>query len=304
MGVLLPAAAAAEIVVPEGYVIERVADGLNGPEGMALTGAGRLAIVEAQDVPPGAPQELRLSVLNRAGKTVSTVVGPGPGCCWVDVVRDPGRGYFATQIFSRGVQRIGFNGEVGEFLGTSRAAVGIALDETYDDLYVSTAGGALFFGGKIERLDVFGNRSDFRINTRAVGLEVTDGRVLLAAVKQRLTDAGVFDNQVVAYDLVTDEETVLASDLGTDIGFLTVGGEGEIYVSDTQEGVVRRLVPDGAGGYTAEIFVSGLTTSSVRYPGDETEPRAYSWKGLAFAPDGRLYVTDYGAGALYVISEE
>ncbi len=76
-----------------------------------------------------------------------------------------------------------------------------------------------------------------------------------------------------------------------------MGRQGEIFVSDADEGEIRRLVPLASGDYAVELFATGFSDGSVRFPD-------LSFLGLAVAPDGRLYASDYGAGKVYVIDED
>ncbi len=50
-------------------------------------------------------------------------------------------------------------------------------------------------------------------------------------------------------------------------------------------------MPLASGEYHVELFASGFSDTSLRSPG-------LSFLGLAVAPDGRLYASDFGAGEL------
>ncbi|MCH9647295.1 MAG: hypothetical protein K0U98_03590 [Deltaproteobacteria bacterium] len=281
----------AQVVVPAGYSVEEVAAGLDGPEGMALVGAGQIFVCEAQaNQLPGLPVKSDLTRVRRNGKT--TTLSSGSGTTWVDVARDPSGGLFVTQLGGGlgGVQQIHPNGSPGWFVPTGNLT-GIAYDGATGDLYVGRTSGSIL------RIDAAGSVSTFRSSTRADGLIVTDDRILLAAVLTRFVGGVPFSNQIVAYDLESGVEAVLADNLGTRIDFIALGRDGEIFATDSADGSLRRLVPDGSGGYTPEVFATGFSSTSVRFP-------TFSFNAVEVAPDGRIYVSDYGAGKIYVIAEE
>ena len=120
---------------------------------------------------------------------------------------------------------------------------------------------------------------------------------LLAAVNRdfRFGDPGnnFVVNSLIEFDLAGGGETTLVSDLGSTIGLLACPRSGEIFVTDYNDGQVRRLTPD-AGGWLVETFASGFSGTSISFPG-------VSFNGVAVGRDGTVYVSDFGAGNLYRI---
>lgn len=175
---------------------------------------------------------------------------------------------------------------------------GIALDRRTGDLYVSRVAPN---PTSIDRVTPDGTRSVFAANVRPEGLAIALGRKLIATIQRRPTSNSPMVNQVVSFHLGTGDETILASGVGTLIGAVAVSETGEIFVSDHKDGKIRRLRPDGAGGYRLSVFASGFSTSSRRYPPDLAPHFGLSFNHLVFGSRGRLYVSDYGAGRIYAI---
>jgi DNA-binding beta-propeller fold protein YncE len=302
-GVLLCRAAHAQPTVPSGFTIEALAPGLDGPEGVALIGGGHVAVVEAIDSVTAPPfvATRRLMLVQKNGKR--RVLAQETGIVtWVGVVRDEERGFFVTTLggLPRGIRLIGNNGDVATFFATTVQYTGIALDAYTGDLYVAhVAPGP----ASIDRIDRNGVSSVFAPNLRPEGLLVTDDRRLVATIqRQPAFGPPTTVNAVAIYDLVSGGVVIAAANVGTQIGSVAVGKSGDIFVSDYRDGVIRRLTPNGIGGYTVSMFASGFSTQSQRFP--NAPPQfGLSFNELAFDPSGEhLYVSDYGSGRLYRIS--
>jgi hypothetical protein len=286
------------VTVPPGYSIKVVASGLNGPEGLDLWGAGHIAICEAIDVAsePGLPAS-HLTLVQRKGRAETVASDNGEAGVWVDVAIDPQRGYFVSTLggAARGIKLVTFDGQVSQFSSPLVHFGGIALDSLTGDLYAAH----ISYGAtSIDRIAPDGTRSVFKAGVRPEGMAITAGRVLIATI-QFVDNVPV--NQVVAFDLNTGTETVLAVNVGTRIGAVAVSKRGDILITDEKDGRIRRLSPDDSGAYIVSEFASGFSTTSARYPADLRPEFGLSFNNLAFDPAGRLYVTDYGAGKLYLI---
>jgi hypothetical protein len=288
--------AQASIAVPRGYTVKVVASGLNGPEGVGFLRSGHVAVCEAIDVGSDAS---RLTLVQRNGR--AETVASDPGVAWVGVAIDPQRGYFVSTLSGPnppGIKLVTFDGQVSTFGSRSSGQfTGIVLDALTGDLYAAH----VTSGSSIDRIEPDGTRSVLKAGVWPEGMTITDDRVLIAAIQRATAPPnGVSPppNRIVAFDLNAGTETVLAENVGTLIGGIAVSKRGEILVSDHKDGRIRRLSPDGSGAYTLSVFASGFSTASARFP---VGVRALSFNNLAFDPAGRLYVTDYAAGKLYVI---
>lgn len=302
LSILVAAPTPAQITVPPGFTAEIVAAGLDGPEGIGILGSGQIAVCEAIDAPnlnfPSTTP--RLTIVHPSGRR--RTLASETGLVWIDVVRDPSRGYFVTMLGgptpqNRGIRLVLPNGRVTPFLSANGHFTGIALDRESGDLYVAHAA----LGGSIDRVEPDGTSTVFLADVRPEGVVVTGDQVLLATIQYRPATAPTAFNQVVAIDLDTGAGTLIAANLGTLVGNIEVSDAGEIFVSDFKDGKIRRLTPDGTGAYTVSEFVSGLSTTSRRYPPNVPPYFGLSFNHLAFDPAGRLYVSDFGAGKIYVI---
>jgi hypothetical protein len=295
----LVASLAAQVAM-DGYDIHLLADGFNGPEGLRVLGAGQVILVESgSDLAPGQPREdlePRLLQVKRNGKV--RVLAEGPDMTWVDVEHDPSRGYFVTELLRAvyggdpgGVQRVRSNGDASVFATFPGDAIGIAVDRSSGDLYVSNS------AARIERIAPDGTVTSMLGGVRANGLcHLGDDRLLAAVWRDfRFGDPGsaFVVNSLIEFDLATGAETTLVAGLGSTMGFLACPSSGEIFVADQADGEVRRLTPD-SGGYTIETFASGFSGSSLSFPGG-------SFNGVGVGADGSVYVSDFGAGELYSI---
>ncbi len=289
------------LTVPDGYRVELVASGLSGPEGLVAFGAGQVAVVEATDLPAPPRPPSQLTLVSRSGHARPLAVHEALDV-WVAAAGHPGGGFYVASLQGLpadlpGIYHVDVNGAVTRTPAPAAHYVNVALDGRTGDLYaaqVPLSGGI----GSIAMMAPSGFVTTIRDRTRAQGLVVTGDRVLIAAVQRRNVGGAFFTNQVIAWDLASGEETVLATDVGALAGALAMSRSGNLYLSDFRDGAIRRLEPNGSGGYAVSEFVSGLSTSSLRYPG----PNPQSFNYLAFDPSGALYVTDFGAGTLYRIA--
>ncbi|HEX6902534.1 MAG TPA: hypothetical protein VF789_22630 [Thermoanaerobaculia bacterium] len=303
LSVLVETPSRAQITVAPGYTVKVVAEGLDGPEGLGAHGAGQIAVVEAIDEPglQFTSATPRLTLVHPSGRR--RTLASETGLLWIDVVRDPSRGYFVTMLGgnatpqTRGIRLVLPSGRVSPFLSANYHFTGIALDRETGDLYVSRVSPS----SSIDRVEPDGTSSVFLANVRPEGVVVTRDRILLATLQYRPATAPTAFNQVVAINLDTGAETLIATNLGTLVGNIEVSDAGEIFVSDFKDGKIRRLTPDGTGTYTVSMLAEGLSTSSQRYPPNTPPYFGLSFNHLAFDPAGRLYVSDFGAGRLYVI---
>lgn len=298
---LVAGGAQAQTVLVPGFSIEEVASGLNGPEGMVPVGSSKVVVAEAQNVPPGDPVNRVLTRVKRNGKT--KVLAQVNGLQWINVGEDPWGGYLAAQFGTPngGVQEISRKGVLGNFYATGGVPgitgnlIGVVADPVTGDIFAAATSGSIL------RIDRAGNISEFKDRSvRADGLQLTDDRILLAAVRFRVDGGGNLCcfNQVEAWDIDSGAETVLATSVGTRIDFVAQGENGgPIYVSDAADGMIRRLVDDGAGGFLVEDFAAGFSTTSVAFPG-------LSFNSVAVARDGDLWVADYGAGKIYALDRD
>jgi hypothetical protein len=298
---LVAASPQSGIDLPPGYRVELIASGLSGPEGLEVVGAGQVAVVESVDVPPAVPSSTRLTMVARGGH-MRPLASHESADIWVDVVGHPGGGFYVASLGLGGPDQPGIyhvdpNGEVTNLGAPPAHYVSIVRDDQTGDLYTARVP---FSGApSIARISPEGFATTIQPQTRAQGLLVTPDRVLIASVQFRNAGGQPFRNQVIAWDLASGAEAVLASNVGTLAGCLAMGRSGDLYLSDFKDGSIRRIAHDGTGGYTVSAFASGFSSSSARYPPGPTQ---LSFNYLAFDQAGGLYVTDYGSGTLYRIT--
>ena len=292
----------AQVPLP-GYELELLADGLNGPEGLRVRGAGQVVLVESgSDLAPGQPRadlEPRLLLVKRNGKI--KVLAEGPDFTWVDVAYDPSRGFFVTQLLRSiygsdpaSVVEVERNGDQSTLATFPGDALGITVDRGTGDLYVSNS------AGRLERVAPDGTVTTVVNGVRANGLCYLGGDRLLAAVWRDFRFGNPGDNFVVnsliEFDLATGGETTRVSGMGSTIGLMDCAPSGEVFVADNNDGQVRRVTPD-PGGWLVETFASGFSGTSISFPG-------VSFNGAAVGADGTVYVSDFGAGNLYRIRRD
>lgn len=288
--------AATQPAVAVGFSIRQVASGLDGAQGMALMGAGQIAVVEQIDRPrtPDMPPP-RLTLVRQNG-TRRVLASASAGASWFDVKLDPSRGFLLGSVLSpRGIDLVHHNGDLDVFAPFDAHVTGIALDDRTGDLFLARF--APRQAPSIVRMRTDGTVSVFKAGVRAAGMIITADRRLIAAVQRRT--AAALTNEVVSYDLEDGSERVLASGVGTLVGSVAVSRSGDIFVSDFDDGQVRRIACVDGDCATAE-FASAFSTESRRYPGGPFFP-GLSFNSLAFDPAGRLYVSDYAAGRIFVI---
>ena len=301
---VLATGAALEAQVPmPGYELEVLASDLNGPEGLRVRGAGQVILVESgSDLAPGQPREdlePRLLQVRRNGEI--SVITEGGDFTWVDVEIDPSRGYLVTELLRSvygadpaSVREVERNGDVSALATFAGDAIGITLDRGTGDLYVSNS------AARLERIAPDGTVTTVVNGVRANGLCYLGGNRLLAAVWRDFRFGNPGDafvvNSLIEFDLATGDETTLVSGLGSTIGLMACPRSGEIFVTDHNDGQVRRLTPD-SGGWLVETFASGFSGTSISFPG-------VSFNGVAVGRDGSVYVSDFGAGNLYSIRRE
>jgi hypothetical protein len=280
--------------------MELFATGLNGPEGMHIQGSGQVAVAEGINLTAlegnNLPHTRRLTILSPGGqrRTLASETGMA---AWVDVVRDPNRGYFVAALMGgpgeNGVRLVRPNGMVTNFLTANAFYVAVEMDQRSGNLYAAKISAS---NGSIDVVAPDGTVAGFKDDLRVGDLLMTGDGVLLATIQRRpFLPLSTRVNQVVAFDLATGEETLVASGVGSGAGSLALSPSGEIFVSDFTDGKIRRLVPDGQGSFVVGEFATGFSTSCRRYPDT-------SFNFLAFDAAGRLYVSDYGAGEIYRIT--
>jgi sugar lactone lactonase YvrE len=80
---------------------------------------------------------------------------------------------------------------------------------------------------------------------------------------------------------------------------LATDGDGNLYIGDHANHVVRQVTPDGA----ASVVVAGTGTEGVPAPGPATSVQLINPTGLVVGEDGVLYIADAGASAVLAVDE-
>lgn len=286
-------AVGAQIISAPGYLVELVAEGLQGPQSLTTIGSGMLAVGEAGAMPG------RLTLVKRnGGKTVLATVQQG---VIGDVVFDPPRGFLtANGSTPRRILNVQRNGEVSTFVITPGfpAAIALGLDGT---LYVEELGPATSTA-VISAFDLAGQRQVLKEAIRADGLAVDNNGDLIATFAFReITVTPPFPplvNDLRRINVVTGEETIIAVVGGGRIGSLALDREGNFYVTDWVDGKVRKVSSDGR---SVEVILEGLSTGSQDL---QTGVSILRFHGITVDTAGRIYVTDSLQGKLYKITRQ
>ncbi len=119
------------------------------------------------------------------------------------------------------------------------------------------------------------------INNSSKTLYVTD----YAAGKLYKYTGDVYSLQETTACTVASTCTVIGTGLKNPEGGLIIDGSGNVYVSDTGNGMIKKFSPSGST-YTVTTVASGLSSPM----------------GLAFDSQGNLYVAESGNNAILKIS--
>jgi RHS repeat-associated protein len=80
---------------------------------------------------------------------------------------------------------------------------------------------------------------------------------------------------------------------------VAVGADGTLYIADTNNAVIRKVVPDGT---ISTVAGSNGTQGPSGYGGPTTAAGLVSPTGVAVDPDGNIYITDSGANRILKVA--
>jgi hypothetical protein len=248
-------------------------DGLVTPEGMDFLGAN-LFIVESFPIP-------RRLLKIKSNGDISTLVEFINAGRLIDVVTDPDRGLFVSDLDQDKIYLVEFNGIYSTFVSGLNGPTRMALN-SQGELFVTELGG--WAGEQVSKISEDGTRTtvivyDDGANIDPNGLDF-DKRDNLYVVEGRtgLIRKFTINNST---PLPIDASTVVPFVSGlTAYGALNIDKKGNLWTMSYNE--LFRISPNGS----IKTIVSGLVGS---------------FNGVGISKSGKVFFSDYGTGEVFVL---